>query len=190
MWFVIAILVGLAYGGGDQYLGSLRPMVELGSWTPTAAQMSAPWLLLPFALGATQVNPRRAMLLGLVVTEAAMVGYVAMTVSPIENVPTAAAPAAAAAMMLAGGNIAYAIAGLVTGPVYGLLGQRWRVNRWWVSAAAVAGALFLEPWARVAVGQLSPPSVVWIVEVAVGAVVTVYFAARLLQRRRAAQNVA
>jgi hypothetical protein len=190
MAFVIAILVGLAYGGGDQYLGSLRPMVELGSWTPTAAQMSAPWLLLPFALGATQVNPRRAMLLGLVVTEAAMVGYVVMTVSPIENVPLAAAPASAAAIMLAGGNITYAIAGLVTGPVYGLLGQRWRVSRWWVSAAAVAGALFLEPFARVASGQLSPPSMVWRVEVAFGAAVTVYFAARLLQRRRAAQNVA
>jgi hypothetical protein len=190
MAFVIAILVGLAYGGGDQYLGSLRPMVELGTWTPTAAQMSAPWLLLPFALGATQTSPRRAMLLGLVATEAAMVGYVAMTVSPIENVPLAAAPASAAAMMLAGGNIAYAIAGLVTGPVYGLLGQRWRVSRWWVSAVAVAGAFFLEPWARVAAGRLSPPSVVWRVEVAVGAVVTVYFAARLLQRRRAAPDVA
>src|ERR1700757_2580028 len=115
MAFVIAILVGLGYGGGDQYLGSLRPMLELGSWTPTAAQMSAPWLLLPFVLGATQVNPRRAMLLGLVVTEAAMVGYVAMTVSPVEGVSLAAAPTAAAAMVLAGGNIVYGIAGLVTG---------------------------------------------------------------------------
>jgi hypothetical protein len=190
MAFVIAILVGLAYGGGDQYLGSLRPMLELGTWTPTAAQMSAPWLLLPFVLGATQANPRRAMLLGLVVTEAAMVGYVAMTVSPIENVSTAAAPAAAAAMLLAGRNIVYAIAGLVAGPVYGLLGQRWRVSRWWVSAAAVAGALFLEPWARIAAGQLSPPSVVWWVEVAFGALVTVYFVTRLLQRRRTARTVA
>jgi hypothetical protein len=190
MVFVIAILVGLAYGGGDQYLGSLRPMVELGSWTPTAAQMSAPWLLLPFALGATQVNPRRAMLVGLVVTEAAMVGYVAMTVSPIENVALAAAPTAAAAMMLAGHNVVWALCGLLTGPAYGLLGQRWRVSRWWVSAAAVAGAFLLEPLARVAAGQLSPPSVVWRVEVAIGALVTVYFAVRLMQRRRAARIVA
>jgi len=190
MVFIIAILVGLAYGGGDQYLGSLRPMVELGSWTPTAAQMSAPWLLLPFVLGATQTNPRRAMLLGLVVTEATMIGYVAMTVSPMENVSSAAAPAAAAAMLLAGQNIVYAIAGLASGPLYGLLGQRWRVDRWWVSAVAVAGAFFLEPWARVAVGRLSPPSVVWWVEVAFGAAVTVYFAARLVQSRRAARIVA
>ena len=190
MVFVIAILVGLAYGGGDQYLGSLRPMLELGSWTPTAAQMSAPWLLLPFALGATQTNPRRAMLLGLVVTEAAMVGYMVMTVSPVENVPLAAAPASAAAMMLAGHNIAWALCGLITGPAYGLFGQRWRVSRWWVSAVAVAGAFFFEPLARVAAGQLSPPSVVWWVEVAFGAAVTVYFAARLVQRRRAARIVA
>jgi len=26
----------------------LEPILALGAWTPTAAQMSAPWLLLPF----------------------------------------------------------------------------------------------------------------------------------------------
>jgi hypothetical protein len=190
MVFVIAILVGLAYGGGDQYLGSLQPMLALGSWTPTAAQMSAPWLLLPFAFGATQVSPRRAMLAGLLVTEAAMAGYVAMTVSPFEGVSLATAPASAAAMLLAGGNVVYGVAGIITGPVYGLLGQRWRVSRSWLSAAMVAGALCLEPWARVVDGRLDPPSTVWIVEVAAGAVVTAYFAARVVQSRRAARNVA
>jgi hypothetical protein len=48
MTFVVAFLVGLAYGAADQYLGSLHPMLTLGSWTPTAALVSAPWLLLPF----------------------------------------------------------------------------------------------------------------------------------------------
>jgi len=190
MIFVVAILAGLAYGGADQYMGSLHPMLGMGAWTPTAAQMSAPWLLLPFVLGATQVRPRRAMLLGLVVTQAALVGYFAMTLSPVEGVPLSHAPSAAVALLLPGGNAVYMVAGLVTGPLYGLLGQRWRVGRSWVSAALVAGALVFEPWARVAAGRLSPPSVVWMAEVAAGAAVTVYFVARLVAHRRAPGNVA
>ena len=37
--------------------------------------------------------------------------------------------------------------GLMTGPLYGLLGQRWRTRRAWISALLVAGALCLEPFA-------------------------------------------
>lgn len=190
MAFVVAILVGFAYGAADQYLGSLHPMLTLGSWTPTAAQVSAPWLLLPFLLGATQERSRRAMLLGLVVTQAALAGYFAMTVSPFEGVPPAGAPHAAIALLVAGANAVYVLAGLVTGPVYGLLGQRWRVDRWWVSAVAVAGALMLEPWARVADGRLAAPLVVWLVEVALGAAVTGYFVARMVAARRGMRRIA
>src|SRR5256885_534609 len=184
MVYLLAIVLGLAYGGGDQYIGSLHPMMALGTWTPTAAQMSAPWLLLPFVLGASQDRPRRAMLLGLLVTQAALAGYFAMTVSPLEGVPLAAAPAAAVALLVPGANAVYVVGGLLTGPLYGLLGQRWRTNRSWWSAAAVAGALLCEPWARVAAGRLDPPSVVWMAEVAVGALVAAYF---LGAHRRAAR---
>jgi len=190
MAFVVAILVGLAYGACDQYLGSLRPMLVLGGWTPTAAQVSAPWLLLPFLMGAGQSRPRRAALLGVVVTQAALLGYFAMTVSPFEGVSPASAPAAGAALLVAGGNLVYVVAGLVTGAVYGLLGQRWRADRWWVSAVAVAGALMLEPWARVAAGRLAPPSTVWLVEVALGAAVAAYFVVRLLAARHAMRDIA
>ena len=152
MPFVVAILAGLAYGAADQYLGSLGPMVLLGGWTPTAAQLSAPWLVLPFVLGWTQSRAGRAMALGLMTTQAALLGYFAMTLSPLEGVSPSAVPAGAVALLP--GNAVYILGGLVTGPVYGLLGQRWRVRRWWVSAAAVAGALSLEPWARIAVGRL------------------------------------
>src|SRR5437764_12975746 len=100
MVFALAILVGLAYGGTDQYLGSLHPMMGLGTWTPTAAQMSAPWLLLPFVLGATQVRSRRAMLVGLIVTQAALVGYFAMTLSPIEGVPLSRMPSSLVALLI------------------------------------------------------------------------------------------
>jgi hypothetical protein len=182
MAFLLATLAGLAYGGADQYLGSLRPMVLLGSWTPTVSQMSAPWLLLPFMLGATQIHVRRAMVLGFVTTQAALLGYFAMTLSPIEGVAPASVPAGAVALLSE--NAVYVVGGLVTGPLYGLLGQRWRVRRWWVSAVLVAGALCLEPGARAAAGRLFPPSVVWAAEVALGALIAVYFVQRLLSHRR------
>jgi hypothetical protein len=83
----LAILAGFAYGAVDQYLGSLRPMLLLGSWTPTVGQMSAPWLLLPSVLGATQARAPRAAALGLATTHAALVGYFAMTLSPWKESP-------------------------------------------------------------------------------------------------------
>jgi hypothetical protein len=176
MAYIAAIVTGLLYGAVDQYLGSLRPMLLFGSWTPTAAQVSAPWLLLPFLLGATQVRERRAMLLGLVTTQASLAGYFAMTLSPAEGVAPGAAIAGVMPVLYE--NAVYVVGGLVTGPFYGLLGQRWRVRRWWVSAAFVAGALCLEPLARLAAGRLFEPSAVWVVELTLGATVTAFFAWR------------
>lgn len=78
----------------------------------------------------------------------------------------------------------YILSGLVMGPIFGLLGQRWHVRRSWVSAAIVAGALCLEPLARWATGQLMPPPAVWTVEVASGAAVAALFASTLMAQRR------
>jgi hypothetical protein len=131
--FLAAALAGLAFGAADQYLGSFRSMLALGPWAVSVSQMSAPWLLLPFAFGCTQNRARRAMLLGLVATVAALVGYLAMTVSPVENVALRAVPSGAWAWIRT--NLPVIVGGLVTGPVFGLLGQRWRVERWWPSRA-------------------------------------------------------
>jgi hypothetical protein len=157
-------------------------MVLLRSWTPNASQMSAPWLLLPFVLGSMQVRARRAMALGFVTTHAALVGYFALTLSPLEGEHLADVPAGVVAMLH--GNLVYVVGGLVTGPPYGLLGQQWRVRRWWVSATLMAGALCLEPGARVVAGRLFPPSVVWAVEVGLGAQIAAYFAQRLQSHQR------
>lgn len=183
MAFFLAAIVGLAFGAADQYLGSRSAV--LGSWAATAAQMSAPWLVLPFVVGMTQERPRRAMLLGLVATASALIGYFAMTYSPIEGVPLDRFLPGMVAVATTGYNPAYILGGLVTGPVFGLLGQRWRVRRSWVSAALVAGALCLEPAARWATGQLSSPASVWRVEVAVGMGVAIVFVVALLASRRA-----
>jgi hypothetical protein len=185
MAFLIAAILGLAFGAADQYLGS---MLWLGSWAPTAAQVSAPWLILPFVAGMTQERPRRAMALGLVVTAAALLGYFAMTYSPMEIHPWTFhrfTTGMVAVTTRGWYNPVYIVSGLVTGPLFGLLGQRWRVRRSWVSAVLVAGALCLEPLARLGVGQLMPPTPVWTVEVVSGAVVAALFAYASLSWRRA-----
>ena len=71
--YLVAVVLGLAFGAADQQLGTLT--AELGPWTSTAAQVSAPWLILPFLFGTTQERAQRAAVLGLVVTGSALVGY-------------------------------------------------------------------------------------------------------------------
>jgi hypothetical protein len=183
--FLIAGLVGFAFGAGDQYLGSLKSLVALGPWTVSVSQMSALWLLLPFAFGCTQDQPRRAALVGLMATVAGLVGYYAMTVSPIEGVALHHAPAAASAVLRS--NVPVILGGLVTGPLFGLLGQRWRVHRSWLSAAIIVGALLFEPLARQVKGELFGPPWVWRAEVALGIGLAVGFILGGMTRRRTAR---
>jgi hypothetical protein len=184
MLFVLAISVGLLFGAADQYLGS---MSWIGSWGATAAQVSSPWLILPFVIGTTQLRPRRAAVLGLVVTLSALLGYFAMTYSPMEIHPWSFyrfTTGMVAVTTRGWYNPVYILGGLVMGPVFGLLGQRWRVRRWWVSAVVVAGALCVEPAARLATGQLMPPASVWTVEVTAGAIVSALFVYAVIASRR------
>jgi hypothetical protein len=183
--FLLAAILGLAFGAADQQLGS--HVATLGPWAATAAQVSAPWLLLPFLIGVSQRRAPRAAVLGLVVTMSALLGYFAMTYSPMEIHPWTfdRFTAGMVAVTTRGWyNPLYILGGLVTGPLFGLLGQRWRVHRSWVSAAIVAGALCLEPLARWAAGQLMPPGPVWMAEVALGVLVAAVFAFTFLAGRR------
>ena len=185
MTFLLAALVGLAFGAGVQQLGSMT--AELGPWTATAAQVSAPWLLLPFFAGITQPHARRAAMLGLIVTESALLGYFAMTYSPLEIHPWSFdrfVDGLVAVTTRGWYNPMYILSGLVTGPLFGFLGQRWHIRRSWVSAAVVVGALSLEPLARWATGHLMSPPQVWAVEVVLGALVAMLFASALIAQRR------
>jgi hypothetical protein len=181
MVFLVAIVVGFAFGGADQYLGS---RVMLGPWAWSVSVMSAPWLVLPFLFGWSQKRPRRATLLGLVVTGAALVGYFALTLSPLEGVPLSRVPSALPGLVRS--QLLYIIGGAATGPLYGMLGQRWRVHRSWASAGLVAGALCLEPLARLVVGRLSSPDFVWQTEVVIGTALALFFLLTGLMSRRAA----
>lgn len=174
--FFVAVVCGFAFGAADQYLGSgimLGSRFLLGPWASTVSTMSAPWLVLPFAFGCSQVRPRRAMLLGLVVTLAALAGYFTLMWSPLEGVSLSQFLSEWPTLLRS--QWANICGGLVTGPLFGLLGQRWRTNRSWTSAALVAGALCLEPFARWVAGRLSPPALVWEIEVATAAVLALYF---------------
>lgn len=179
MALTASAVVGALFGAGDQYLGSLA---SLGAWTASASLVSAPWLLLPFVIGCKQSSARRAMLCGLVATVAGLGGYWATLDSPLEG-------AQWSVHELRGwlaSNVMIVVGGLVAGPLYGYLGQRWRVRRAWMSAALVAGAFCLEPLARRSSGHFEAP-VVTVCEVIVGGCLAGYFSLRGTRFRRLAR---
>lgn len=172
----LSVAAGALFGAGDQYLGSL---VHLGAWSASASLLSAPWLVLPFAVGCTQLRARTAMLGGLAATASGLAAYWAMLDSPLEG-------AEWSVHELRGwlaSNVVVVVGGLITGPLYGYLGQRWRVRRAWLSAVLVAGALCLEPFAQRVAGRVQSP-VVSMVEVAAGAALAAYFGLRGTRFRR------
>jgi hypothetical protein len=177
--YLAAVAFGLVFGGADQYLGS---RVALGPWASSVSAMSAPWLALPFVFGSAALERRRAMVIGLTVTVAALAGYFALTLSPWEGVPLGRFPGDLVA--LAHSNVRNIVGGLLTGPLFGALGWRWRTARSWASAGLLAAAFCLEPVARLAVGQRSSPAVVWGIEVALGVLLAGYFAVVGAARRR------
>src|ERR1044071_8600396 len=87
MVVALALVLSAAFGAGDQYLGSLLGSghVWAAGWASDISLLSAPWVVLAFVAGATQRDPRRAALLGLACTYAALLGYGVMTLSPAEG---------------------------------------------------------------------------------------------------------
>jgi uncharacterized protein DUF6518 len=187
--YVVAVVVGLVFGAGVQYLGTLTAGSILGTWAWNVSGMSAPWLVLPFVVGMTQEHRRRAMALGLAVTLAALVGYFAMTHSPMEGAPIADFPRRVLNMMRTGYNPLWIVGGIVTGPLCGFMGHRWRVARSWISAVLVTSALCFEPLARDAVGMLSPHPFVWWAEIATGTIVAALFASVIATTRQAHETI-
>jgi hypothetical protein len=178
---VLALVLSAAFGAGDQYLGSLTGSghVWAAGWSTDISLLSAPWLVLAFAAGATQREPRRAALLGLACTYAALLGYAVMTLSPVENAHLTLATLRGFVMS----ERPVLLGGIVTGPLFGWFGQQWRTRRAVWGALITAAALCLEPLAR----RISRNAAaiqyrdVWLAEVAAGLV----FAAVVLARRHA-----
>jgi hypothetical protein len=110
--------------------------------------------LLAFAGGYTQRDPRRAALVGLGCTAAALVGYFLMTDSPAEGAHYTLTNArgffVSEHLVLLGA--------VVTGPLFGWFGQQWRTRRAIAGALVTAAALCLEPLVRKGLGRSDPLS--------------------------------
>jgi hypothetical protein len=141
----ITLVLALLLGAADQYLGSL----SAHPWGADVSGLSAPWLVLPFIAGAAQVTPRKACLCGGIATLLALIGYCLMTLSPVEN---AHLSTDGIRSFVRAGNWRWFAGGLVTGPVAGWLGHRWRHDRLAVAGVAAAAALVLEPVVRMRAG--------------------------------------
>lgn len=179
MVVALALLLSAVFGAGDQYLGSLTGSGHAwaAGWSSDVSLLSAPWLVLPFLAGATQRDARRAALLGLAYTYAALLGYGLMTLSPVEHahltVGTLRGFLVSERVVLVGG--------IVTGPLFGWFGQQWRTRRAIVGALVTAAALCLEPLARRGAVRPIGDRDVWLAEVAAG----LALAAAVLVRRYA-----
>jgi Family of unknown function (DUF6518) len=165
---VVLIAASAAFGAGDQYLGSML-------WPMAAAVsgMSAPWLLLPFCIGCSQLTMRRAALMGLAGTEAAVAAYTAMIMSPVEGVHHLGARLILA---VSWSQARWFVAALLAGPLYGMLGQRWRLRRSRLSALLAVSPLLFEPVSRYLQLEWGQPQA-YVAEVAAGVVAAAYFAA-------------
>jgi hypothetical protein len=177
---IFLLAFSAAFGAADQYLGSF-------SAHPLATDislLSAPWLVLPFLAGWTQREAKRAMLLGLACTVSALAGYALMTLSPFEN--AVLTPRAVVGFVWSSDRVI--VGGLVTGPLFGWLGYRWRTDRAWLAAFAVAAAVCLEPVARAGVGNAIRFRSVWMAEVSVGLAMAVYVATVIVAGRMRARD--
>jgi Family of unknown function (DUF6518) len=175
---VTALVLGTAvtFGAVDQYIGSL-----FSPFLTAVSGMSAPWLLLPFAVGALQASRVRAAWLGLAATWLGIAGYVLMIDSPMEGVHLTLRILAASGSS----QWPWFLGGLISGPLYGVLGHYWRARRSWLCAGLAAIPVILEP----AVSRLGmrpagyPPAA--LAEAAAGLVLAALFAYLITRARRA-----
>ncbi|HSC49131.1 MAG TPA: DUF6518 family protein [Gaiellaceae bacterium] len=175
---VTALAASAVFGAADQYLGSF----SAHPWAADVSLLSAPWLVLAFLAGWTQGGPRRGALVGLACTFAALVGYCVLTLSPVEHAQLTGAGVEG----FVRSSRRVIVGGLFTGPLFGWLGHRWRTGRAWPGAVLVAGAVCLEPLARLyaGTGYEIRFSTVWLAEVAAGLAMLGYVAWATIARRR------
>jgi hypothetical protein len=157
---IIALSAAFAFGSADQYLQVMIPMsahLNANLFATQISGMSAPWLLVPFLAGAWQRSPRRAALVGLAATWLAVLAWVLMIVSPMEG--TALRQLPHSFVLSLASQWRWFAGGLISGPLYGWLGYRWRARRSPLTALVATLPILLEPaylWLTSRLGVSSP----------------------------------
>jgi DNA-binding beta-propeller fold protein YncE len=132
-WLAVA---AAGFGTAERWLS-----LQHSSFLAAVGGMTAPWLLLPFAVGAARPRRERNGRLGIAAVWLAILAYSAGAATGID---------------FTGRLISYLpalVPAAVGGPVYAALGHRWRVSRSWLPALAVTAPVMLEPAVRWLVGQ-------------------------------------
>jgi hypothetical protein len=175
------IAVAGIYGAADQYLGS---RIGLGEWTVSVSQMSAPWLAIAFLAGTWPSRRLQAVAMGSLVTVAAVGGYLAMTLSPVEGV----ALQSVHWDLEVRSQLHVILPALITGPAFGWLGWYWRATQTRLPGLLMSAFFVLEPFVRFFDGALiDSRSLVWPAEIALGVMLAV---ALSLATRRPATGTA
>lgn len=167
---LLTVVAALVFGGADQYLGSLAAH----PWAADVSLLSAPWLAVPFVAGRTQRSAKRAMLVGLAATAAALAGYALMTLSPIENAHFTLR--GLEGFIRSDPSIFYG--GAVTGPLFGWLAYAHRRS----GLLALAALACLEPVAHLDAGSAIRFPSVAVGEVLAGAALAAYVSAARAMR--------
>jgi DNA-binding beta-propeller fold protein YncE len=137
---VLGVLVAAAaFGVVEQWAGAARPglVAALGG-------VSAPWLALPFLAGALPRSRRGALVLGLAAVLVAIAAFVTARWGFVQTFGSG--PATFLWTVL--DQFEWLFGAVVSGPVYGWLGRRWRATRSWLAALAVTVPVMIEPALR------------------------------------------
>ena len=132
------------FGAVDQHLGSVWSSTHIGFWANDVSAMLAPWLALPFLVGARRGRPSDALRSGAIASLSALLGCFVMTLSPFDGV--AIRPIHPLGAFVA--QLHVILPALIAGPLCAWLGHRWRTTRSWPTAALIASAFCLEPLVR------------------------------------------
>jgi DNA-binding beta-propeller fold protein YncE len=138
------LAVAVAFGTAARLL-SLEHSPFLGA----VGGLTAPWLLLPFLVGAARPRREGNALLGLACVWLAIVACSAGA----ETGGGLTGPLTPERFLSYSGtfllsHLPVLLGASVSGPVYAVLGQRWRVRRSWLPALAATAPVMLEPAAR------------------------------------------
>jgi DNA-binding beta-propeller fold protein YncE len=141
---VSSLLAAVAFGTVEQLLS-----LQHSSFLAAVGGLTAPWLLLPFLVGAACPRREGSALLGLAAVWLA-IGACSAGAETGGDFTGQLTPGRVAGYLAAVGvsHLPVLLGAAASGPVYAALGHRWRVGRSWLPALAVTVPVTLEPAVR------------------------------------------